>query len=149
LTFYRPVKIDKLLIDFESEYHFLFNILYKLAKEEKHELEKIYPIPNIARKFLESFLAFRVPIVSSKKRDVKEPQIYQRLELIKDFDSKKKERIRRFVDTHSHPQYERDLQDFDMTLLNETCSVLKDLMDLVKNEDPKHYNFLVGSITSE
>lgn len=139
------LKLDSLLKEYESEYHFLFSILYKYAKNNEHQLEKIYPLPNIARKFLESFLAFRVPVLS-KKRDSKEPQIYQRLECIKDFDQKKKERIRRFVETHSHPRYESGVQDFDMTILGETPDILKDLIDLVKTEDEKHYKYLVESI---
>jgi wobble nucleotide-excising tRNase len=142
------LKIDKLLIDYESEYHFLFSVLYKLAKEEDYDLEGIYPIPNIARKFLESFLAFRVPVLS-EKRDSKEPQIYHRLQLIKDFDPKKKERIMRFVDTHSHPRYESGIQDFDMTILGETSDIVNDLMELVKNEDLKHYSYLVESVTEQ
>lgn len=137
------IKIDKLLIEYESEYHFLFSILYKIAKEQDEDLEKIYPIPNIARKFLESFLAFRVPII---KKNSKEPQIYQRLKKIKNIDLKKKERIRRFVETHSHPRYESGIQDFDMTILGETSEIVQDLIELIKIEDPKHYNFLVESI---
>jgi wobble nucleotide-excising tRNase len=137
------IKIDKLLIDYESEYHFLFSVLYRLAIEEERHLEEMYPIPNIARKFLESFLAFRVPLGS------KEPNIYQRLNRIVDFDPKKKERIRRFVETHSHPRYESGVLDFDMTILGETPDILNDLMDLVREEDEKHYNFLVESVTGQ
>lgn len=140
------LKIDKLLIDYESEYHFLFSVLYKLAKNQEAHLEEIYPIPNIARKFLESFLAFRVPVLS-ERRDSKEPQIYQRLKLIESSDQKKKERIRRFIETHSHPRYESGVQDFDMTILGETPDILNDLMELVREEDEKHYNFLVKSVT--
>lgn len=136
-------KIDKLLIDYESEYHFLFSVLYKLAKQQNHDLERIYPIPNIARKFLESFLAFRVPL------GLKGPNIYERLKRIENVDEKKKERIRRFVETHSHPRYESGVQDFDMTILGETPDILNDLMDLVRQEDEKHYNFLVESVTGE
>jgi len=75
------IKIDKLLIDYESEYHFLFSVLYKFAKEREQHLKEMYPLPNVARKCLESFLASRVPL------GTKEPSIYQRLSLI-DFDSK-------------------------------------------------------------
>ena len=133
-------KIDKLLIDYESEYHFLFSVLYRFAKGQEQYLEEMYSLPNIARKFLESFLAFRVPLGS------KEPSIYERLSRIDGFDSKKKERIRRFVDTHSHPRYESGVQDFDMTILVETPDILNDLLDLVEHEDKKHYDFLVESV---
>lgn len=135
------IKIDKLLIDYESEYHFLFSVLYKFTNEQEKHLEEMYPLPNIARKFLESFLAFRIPLGS------REPNIYQRLNRI-DFDSKKKERIRRFIETHSHPRYESGVQDFDMTILGETPDILNDLLELVEHEDKKHYDLLVESVTT-
>jgi wobble nucleotide-excising tRNase len=138
------LKIDDLLINYESEYHFLFSVLYKFTKENEQHLEEMYPLPNIARKFLESFMAFRIPIMP---RGRGEPVLFNRLKKI-NFDSKKKERIRRFVDTHSHPRYEGGVQDFDMTILGETPDILNDLLDLVECEDKKHYDFLVESITA-
>jgi wobble nucleotide-excising tRNase len=138
------IKIDRLLIDYESEYHFLFSVLYKFAKEQEQRLKEMYPLPNVARKFLESFLAFRVPIALGRRRT--EPALFHRLEKI-DFDPKKKERIRRFIDTHSHPRYESGVQDFDMTILGETPDILNDLLELVEHEDKKHYDFLVKSVT--
>jgi len=137
------LEIDKLLLDYESEYHFLFSVLYKIAKEKNHDLERIYPIPNIARKFLESFLAFRVPL------GIKVTNIHTRLERIDGFDEKKKARIHRFVETHSHPRYESGIQDFDMSILEETTAILEDLMELVRHEDEKHYDFLVESVTGQ
>lgn len=135
------VKLDKLLIDYESEYHFLFSVLYNFAEKKQRDLQEMYSIPNVARKFLESFLAFRVPLGS------KEPNIYQRLNRI-DFDSIKKTRIHRFVETHSHPRYESGVQDFDMTILSETPDIVADLLELVKKEDEKHFNLLVQSIST-
>jgi len=137
------LEIDKLLLDYESEYHFLFSVLYKIAKEKNHDLERIYPVPNIARKFLESFLAFRVPL------GIKITNIHERLKRIDGFDDKKKDRIRRFAETHSHPRYESGVQDFDMSILGETPDILKDLIELVLKEDKKHYDFLVESVTGQ
>ncbi|GIW68770.1 hypothetical protein D6792_03035 [Candidatus Parcubacteria bacterium] len=138
----RIATIDKLLIGYESEYHFLFSILYRFAKNNEVQLENAYPIPNIARKFLESFLAFRVPVLANGRQ--KEPNLYHRLEKI-DFDKKKKERILRFIETHSHPRYESGVQDFDMTILGETKEIVNDLLALVEHEDKKHFEFLVKS----
>lgn len=134
--------IDKLLIDYESEYHFLFSILYNFSKNNRTDLEYMYPLPNVARKFLESFLAFRVPILKNK-----EPNTFNRLKEIT-FDETTKTRINRFVETHSHPRYENGVQDFDMTLIGETPAIVEDLLKLVETEDKKHYDFLVQSITS-
>lgn len=136
------VPMDELLLDFESEYHFLFSILYNFAEKKQQDLKDLYPMPNVARKFLESFLAFRVPLGTTVTN------IHSRLEHVQ-FDSKKKERIRNFVDTHSHPRYESGVQDFDMSILTETPSIVSELMELVKTEDQKHYDFLVKSISGE
>lgn len=131
--------LDPLLIKFESEYHFLFNILYRFAEKKEKTLESMYPLPNVARKFLESFLAFRVPLGKEVTN------IYARLEYI-DFDPIKKTRINRFINTHSHPRYETGIQDFDMTLLGETSNVIRDLIELIKKEDKKHFTHLIASI---
>lgn len=136
------IKIDDLLIRYESEYHFLFSVLYRLVENSESDLEALYSIPNVARKFLESFLAFRVPTIG----DTGEPYLASRLEEI-DFDKKKKNRILRFVETHSHPRYESGVQDFDMTVLGEASDIVKDILELVKTEDEKHYGYLVKSIT--
>jgi wobble nucleotide-excising tRNase len=133
------IKLDKLLLDFESEYHFIFNILYCFSQKKQEELSEIYSLPNTARKFLESFLAFRVPIT------VGVTNIDARLAHI-DFDSVRKTRINRFVQTHSHPRYEAGIQDFDMSLLAEASEVIADLLAMVKTEDEKHYNHLVKSV---
>jgi wobble nucleotide-excising tRNase len=135
-------KIDKLLVEYESEYHFLFSVLYRFSEKKETDLEQMYSMPNVARKFLESFLAFRVPILEKP-----EPNIRYRLKEIV-FDETKKTRINRFVETHSHPRYESGIQDFDMTILSETPAIIADLMELVKTEDEKHYNFLVKSLAS-
>lgn len=132
--------MDKLLVDYESEYHFLFSLLYRFSEKKETDLEKMYSLPNVARKFLESFLAFRVPILKKS-----EPNIFNRLKEIT-FDDIKKTRINRFVETHSHPRYESGVQDFDMTILTETPAVITDILEMVKIEDKKHYDFLEKSL---
>jgi wobble nucleotide-excising tRNase len=134
------IPIDDLLVKYESEYHFLFSILYKISVNKEKNLEKVYSIPNVARKFLENFLAFRIPILKDK-----EPSTHTRLEEIV-YDKAKKTRIERFIETHSHPRYESGVQDFDMTILSETSAIVEDLLALVKTEDEKHYSFLLKSI---
>lgn len=136
------LNIDPMLLKYESEYHFLFSVLYNFSEKKQTDLEQMYSLPNVARKFLESFLAFRVPILRDE-----EPNIYHRLKEI-DFNETKKTRINRFVETHSHPRYESGVQDFDMTILAETPAIIVDLLAMVKKEDEKHYDFLEKSLTS-
>ena len=55
-------KLDSLLHEYESEYHYLFSLVYEAANsEEEAGLQQNYHLPNIARRLLESFLAFRQP----------------------------------------------------------------------------------------
>jgi wobble nucleotide-excising tRNase len=57
------VPMDPLLEQYESEYHYLFKRVY----EEAHQpdsgaaLDRYYVMPNIARRLVEAFLAFRHP----------------------------------------------------------------------------------------
>lgn len=131
--------LDRLLYKYESEYQYLFSIVYEFSRKEDKELEQYYHIPNIARRLLEAFLAFRQP--SSKN-------LHKKLEDI-DYDAAKKVRIYRFVHTHSHSEFIEDGPDHDMSILSETPSVLKDLLNLIESEDKKHYDQMVHIVVEE
>lgn len=54
--------LDPLLENFESEYHYLFSCIYVETRNENGvDLERSYLLPNVARRLLEMFLAFRRP----------------------------------------------------------------------------------------
>jgi wobble nucleotide-excising tRNase len=54
--------LDPLLHEYESEYHYLFKKLYEEAQvDKKSSLAVYYGLPNMARRLLEAFLAFRYP----------------------------------------------------------------------------------------
>jgi len=92
-------------------------------------LEEFYGMPNIARRLLESFLAFRYPAESG--------ELKQQLDLVA-FDTAKKARILRFLHTYSHDGKIAE-PEHDLSILAETPDVLKDLIEMIKTEDPKHY----------
>ncbi len=53
---------DPLLISYESDYHYLFAQVYREAGSAGDApLEHSYALPNMARRLLEAFLAFRLP----------------------------------------------------------------------------------------
>jgi wobble nucleotide-excising tRNase len=123
-------KLDSLLHEYESEYHYLFSLIYEAAhSEEEASLQQNYHLPNIARRLLESFLAFRQPSKSGKLRE--------QLELI-NFDVAKKTRILRFLHTHSHAGQITD-PEHDPSILLETKSVLNDLLCLIQSDDDRHF----------
>lgn len=126
----RNAKIDKLdpaLEKFESEYHYLFNVLKEFKSDGT--IENVYHIPNTARKLLDSFLMFCIP---------KNIGTYDRLKLIK-FDETKKSAIYKFVNDESHITG----KGFDPALVPETQKCLKYLFEMMESTFPDHYNYLL------
>jgi wobble nucleotide-excising tRNase len=58
--------LDKLLINYKSEYQYLLKLLFDLYRDNEPNLEKVYNYPNITRKFLELFLSFKYPAERSR-----------------------------------------------------------------------------------
>lgn len=131
-------RLDPLLENYDSEYHYLFARVYKVSNERaSNDLEKSYILPNMARRMLEVFLAFRVPQITGK--------LWEQLGKI-NFDESKKLRICRFLHTHSHSAAVGQ-PEHDLSALNEGPSVLKDLMDMIKSEDPRHFSAMRDLVT--
>ena len=120
-----------MLHKFDSEYQHLFKRVYNEANKDpaNRVLEEFYPMPNIARRVLEYFLLFR----NQKPAD----QLEQRIRSVS-FDAAKKARILRFLHTCSRDGKTLE-SEHDLSILAETPNILKDLLDMVKAEDPKHY----------
>jgi wobble nucleotide-excising tRNase len=130
--------LDRLLEQFESEYHYLFECIYRSAKAPaRGGLEENYVLPNMARRLLEAFLAFRQPARSG--------ELWQKLQDA-EFDEVKKVRILRLLHTHSHGDTVSE-PVHDPSLLAETGSVLKDLLEFIKAQDPGHYSAMVDLVT--
>ena len=128
-------RLDPLLEWYESEYHYLFKLVSVEAGRDDNvvDLEQYYGLPNIARRLLEAFLAFRHPDGNN---------LHQRIERVP-FDSAKKARVLRLLETYSHADRITD-PDHDPTLLSETRPILKDLLALIEASDPEHYRAMLA-----
>jgi len=128
------VALDPLLKKFESEYHYLFSLVYSASQASGHErdLEQHYSLPNVARRLLEAFLQFKFPGNDS---------FYASLEKA-NLDSAKKTRIYRFCQTHSHNQM-IDEPEHDPSILGEATPVAKDIMELIKEMDHVHFEHMI------
>ena len=123
-------RLDPLLEQYESEYHYLFARIYRAARASAQvDLEQNYVLPNMARRLLEAFLAFRQPQAFG--------ELWQKLQAVQ-FDEAKKHRILRFLHTHSHSGAIGE-PEHDPSLLGEARSVLTDLLDLIRSQDPDHF----------
>lgn len=125
--------LDRLLEEHESEYQYLFKRVYEEAhRENVDSLEHHYGLPNVARRLLEAFLAFRFPEMSG--------DFGPRLDRVT-FDNAKKTRILRLLNTYSHADAISD-PEHDLSLLAEAQPVLLDVLELMKTVDKDHYEGL-------
>ncbi len=125
--------LDPLLAQYDSEYHYLFARIYRAATASAQRgLEENYALPNMARRILETFLAFRQP---------QDRGLWQKMKEVP-FDEAKKLRILRFLNTHSHSIAVGE-PEHDLTALAEGPSVLNDLLGMIESEDSKHFSAMV------
>ena len=122
--------LDPLLEWYKSEYHYLFARIFRESQKTTTALSENYVLPNMARRLLEGFLAFRVPQISG--------DLWSKLKHVK-FDEVGKTRILRFVNTHSHNDIIGE-PEHDPSLLAEARPILQDILNLIKAADADHYN---------
>lgn len=119
--------LDRLLVDYHSEYHYFFSLLLKF--KEDASLETIYLFPNIGRKVLETFLAFKIP--SNENMDEKMSRL--------NFADVEKSAILRFVNEYSHSNQTDGILEFDLSLTNGGQQAVANLLALIEHVDPIHY----------
>jgi wobble nucleotide-excising tRNase len=130
--------LDPLLQEHESEYQYLFKRVYDEAhRNDVPELEHHYGLPNVARRLIEAFLAFRFPEMGG--------DLGPRLDRVA-FDNAKKTRILRLLNTYSHASAIAD-PEHDLSLLAETQPVLLDVLELMRAVDKEHYDGLQKLVT--
>ena len=125
-------RLDPLLHEFESEYQYLFKRVFDGANRQVAvaSLASYYDLPNIARRLLEAFLAFKLPGLPPDK-------LFKKLEEVK-FDDVKKARLLRFLHTYSHSDQISE-PEYDLSVLSETPAILKDLLELIRQTDSAHH----------
>jgi len=104
------------------------------------KFECYYGMPNIARRLIETFLAYRLPGMKTDKLHAKFDKI--------DFDSAKKTRILRFLSTYSHASGISE-PEHDPSVLAETKEVMKQLLEMIQFMDPQHYQGMESIVVSK
>jgi len=129
--------LDDLLKKYTSEYHYLFSLVHHHAISPKQELKNYYLLPNISRRLLESFFAFRYPaLVGNFGNQFEKSKISK----------EKKTRIMRYTDANSHSDHIRIDTEGDLSYLEETPQVLTDILELMKIEDETHFNEMISIV---
>ncbi len=134
-------QLDPLLHRYESEYHYLFKRVYDKATRSTDDdaLAQFYEMPNIARRLLEAFLAFRAPELPS------ETALLNRLDHMTFTDPSDRFRIERFLHLGSHFDRVGD-PEHDLSTLSETRAVLLNILACMEQTDPEHYKGMLTAI---
>jgi wobble nucleotide-excising tRNase len=122
------------IVDFKSEYHYLFSILYQFHINPVADYNKLYIIPNLARRFLESYLGFKIPKHAGLRSK------------LPDFmpDDIKKDKVLKFIQQFSHNNsLPRSLMFPDFGECRECISII---MERMKEYDSDHFGYLEAEV---
>lgn len=129
------IQLPSLLLKFKSEYCYLFSLIYNFKKTPTRDFEQLYNLPNIIRRYLEAFAAFKY--LSTRNVDENLDQLIT--------DTVQCERVRKFIHYHSHSlSTNRIMQFSDM---KECADVANIVLKAVETIDKEHFDSLVTELT--
>jgi wobble nucleotide-excising tRNase len=124
-------QLDPLLQNYESEYHYLFQTVLEATRfPDDSPLASYYGMANVARRLIETVLAFKFPDKAGR--------LHSLLEEVSNFDAAKKSRIIRFTHSYSHLVGISE-PEHDLSILSESKSILNDVLALIRAVDEVHY----------
>lgn len=137
--------LDPMLRDHESEYHYLFKKLLDFDKDNPQEegatLRAIYDYPNLARKLLECFLAYRIPTGGTFY--VRTLALHRLNKAIATEDIK---HVYNFVNSHSHLDTKSGLLQFNPTLAIGGQEMIQKTLGLIEAADPPHFKAMKKAV---
>lgn len=127
---------DSSLVDYNSEYHYIFSRLYAYKDNPTLSRDEAFLIANLARKLLESFFSFKFP----KHRSDLAQLMNCGLAGCKITDAATKEKIYRFINKYSHSAVIEINEDSSENLLGESQNVIVDIFKWLHELDETHYS---------
>jgi len=131
------VPLEETLRKFKSEYHFLFSRLNKFITESTPDYADFYTIGNIARRFLEIYINFKIPTTDNLKNRVDQLDT-------KTVSETEKDKVYKIIQEFSHgldPASAIVHKD-----KSEIKNAIKVLMKMVKESDKKHFESLQSNL---
>jgi wobble nucleotide-excising tRNase len=128
-------ELHPLLRKYRSEYVYLFSLVYKFAQTPTVDFNQLNILPNIVRRCLEAFLAFKIPSPEG---------LGNKLSKLID-DNIEHERVLKFIHHFSHDaSLPRTLYFPD---LQECVDVVGMVLRAIEKKDKEHYDILVQQTT--
>ena len=127
---------SNLLTSFNSEYAYLFSLLHNFQTNPTDTYEFLYHLPNVARRFVETFLNFKY-LERNKIDESIDRLITNPVEC---------ERARKFMHYHSHNLTTDKIMKFSD--LAECQAVVNIIIDSISSLDPIHLTSLKTTVTT-
>lgn len=131
------VRMNRLFLDFESEYNYLFTLINEQASMNAADGEnqaQFLLLPNAVRKFLETYTLSKIPVnVGVEKRAIK-------------LFGEEATEVVKFLHHHSHQENVDNLGRHDGSIFN-LNTVCKEIISWLQTKDLIHYEALTGSIS--
>ncbi len=124
-------RLDKLIAQNASEYHYLFSLVMRYSEGEQND-DELFVMPNVARRLLEAFYAYRNPVPGELREKISP-----------DFDTVKRLRVLKYANHLSHAKIVGTDAENDFSFIREAQDFLKDVLDLIEHEDKNHYDAMV------
>jgi len=127
------VPMNKSLKNFKSEYHFLFFLLNEFVKSEEPDLAEFYQIGNVARRFIEIYSGHAIPNTWDLR------QKFNRLAEGK-VSPVQRDKVYKVINDYSHAG--KGTEGLELANKQEAKAAVKILLDVIKANDERHYDFL-------
>jgi len=131
------VEMSKLLREYDSEYHFLFSHVLRFSEKPDAYDDHGYMIPNVMRRVLDVFLAFKAPGSGGLPSQLNK--------LCTDYPELSRDRLaglERLAQVESHSDNVDDLLSFSSMTLEETRGAVVVLFEMMELVDSKHFERL-------
>lgn len=122
-------ELPKPLFKFNSEYVYLFSLLYKFNENQTPDYEYLYIMPNLVRRYLEAYVGFRSLGILRNNLSI----------LIEN--ETDREKVYKFINEYSHNSSNPRLLHFPD--FSECQSVVNIVLTAVQDKDRNHYDALV------
>ena len=127
------IEMSRLLREYDSEYHYLFNHVLTFADKPDEYHDHGYMMPNVLRRVLDVFLAFKCPGSAGLSGQLDK--------LCRDYPDLDKDRVtalERLAQVESHSDNLDDLLSFSSMTLEEVKGATAALLHMIEHVDNKH-----------
>jgi len=131
-------KLPKALQNYGSEYHYLFQLIFKFNEQEEKDIETAMILPNAVRRFVELYTYSRIPSIKNETVDIRTEQLWGT------HDAK---RILKVCHYFSHGA-SIDRMSKHNEFICDIENAVTDLLGLLSTNDTMHYNELIKAVNN-